>query len=356
MNIAVVVGDIGGANELMPVVDRLKGGNHLIAWFVDEKGKARSVLQQAAIPISSCDPGKDAGRFDVIVVGTSATAVDAQIEWTRAGLEKKVPVVWYEDLWGAAGKVVKEVSPNHLLVVDGLAAEIARRVRPDLKCTDVGKPTFARLGEFTAERVAEVRHQLRSELRVPSGAFLLVYWSGGDETRVREHLEMLAAVKEEVGRTTPEMDFRCAPRLHPKLAGRDGFWGGAGTSLGRSLIDARDNDPLFLNAAADIVLGEFGGTQTYTAAAMGVLPLIALSPFNEDDRRQCGYLKGVPPLMSKDIAVGVHNAYDVSEQVRRVAAMTTRNGFRRKATEMLSQAMKPGADERIAEAILGFGG
>ena len=82
--------------------------------------------------------------------------------------------------------------------------------------------------------------------------------------------------------------------------------------------------------------------------------MIAIVPDNSEERRQCGFSGGTPPLIEHGLGVEVCSGYDISFQARRVAAGLKRDRRVEAAREFLGQAMEPEADRRIAEAVLGF--
>ncbi len=352
MKITVVVGDIGAAKELVPVVEVLRKKGHQVAWIVDRLEKARAILNDVCVPVTDCVP-EHADKFDIIAVGTSATAVQAQIEWTRAGHNKGVMVAWYEDLWGTGERsVTREVDPDCMLVINQAAAEIARQVRPGLDCRVVGKPTFKILTTYTIERVAEIRNHARSGLGMADNNVLIVYWSGGDYERAKVHLDWF--VKLLAGLKLSSGALKIALKIHPKMI--------RGDELGeeaRELIpnlnladNAHKVGPVELNCAADLVLSEFDNTQTYTAAAVGALPMIAMVPDNLEERRQCGFPKGTPPFIKHGLGIGVESSDEIAYHIRRVVAGLNIKRRAQAAREFLGQAMGSGADERIAQAIL----
>ena len=87
-----VVGDIGGAREVLPAMQMLekKYGTE-IKWFVDASLKAKAgtdVLDKAGIVYETRWPVPD-DNPDVVVYGTSETAIDAQMMWSAFGRTRK---------------------------------------------------------------------------------------------------------------------------------------------------------------------------------------------------------------------------------------------------------------------------
>jgi hypothetical protein len=191
----VVVGDIGSAKELLPAVRVLESRGVNVRWIADPSDKAKAptdVLDKAGIVYERGIPSVFSFA-KVILVGTSATAVSAQLLWTVYGIESNIPVLWYEDLWGTGSRPSTQlVSPNHMLVIDDAAAAIARTVRPSLDVTVVGKPTFGALP--SQEQAAEICMNLRSKYNLTDADFLVTVGFGGDPPeRAFEQLKAMFA-------------------------------------------------------------------------------------------------------------------------------------------------------------------
>lgn len=352
--VAVVVGDIGGAVELVPAVKELHDRGIEVEWIVDPLGQGWVVLDREAIAYGVAGAtGYEVGQvfgYDLVLVGTSATAVQAQIEWTRRAQTGAIPVLWYEDLWGTGERpVVHGVTPDVMLVVDQVAGQIAQRARPALATVVVGKPTFEELSAFDEPRIFETRQRLRRQAGVSDDVFLLVYWGAGDPARVTIHLSVL--------RELPRVGSRpvtLAPRLHPKMPGHREAWQlvfeGPAAMINLPAVPA-----LELNCAADAVFGEFGGTQTYAAALVGTLPIIAMWPDNREKRLACGFPDGDPPLIDQAIGAGAESPRGLVAVLEAVAAGDVcRSDIFRRGREIFCEAIRPGAAGRIAETVVRF--
>lgn len=358
--VAVVVGDIGGTVELIPGVQELQRRGVSVQWIVDPGGKGFTKLDAENIPWIERDALLHIAEYDLILVGTSATAVKEQIEWTRAGRAIGWPVLWYEDLWGTGERpATRSVDPDVMLVVDEVAGRIARNVRPNVRIEVVGKPTFEYLHDMDQQKIAELRREYRQKMEVRSqedggvfDEFSLVYWGGGELDRVVSHMAELHDVAVGNG-------FLLAPRLHPKMPARAAMWRCLRCMFYElALFDAHGEawtEP-GLNCAADAVLGEFGSTQTYGAALVGTKPIIALWPDNKQKRLDCGFIDGDPPLIAEGIGVGVESKEDFASVIPDVIFVgdDERNKTFRRAREVFGQAIQPGAAGRIADAVMKY--
>src|SRR3989338_9024648 len=98
--IAVVIGDIGATDELIPAAQDLQNRGFEVEWIADPEGQGYTRLDAAQIPWTKQAARQRVNHFDLILIGNSATAVRDQQQWTMAGQEAGKNVLWYEDLWG----------------------------------------------------------------------------------------------------------------------------------------------------------------------------------------------------------------------------------------------------------------
>lgn len=347
MKAIFIVGDIGATKDLIPAARELKKLSCKVTWSVDPAGKGHNLLSAENIPYGERDASLEAGNYDVIVIGTSATAVEEQIEWTKQGKKAGTPVIWYEDLWGTGQRpATRSVNPDVMLTVGKTASGIARHVRPNIQVQAVGKPSFEEITYYHS-RIDETRERIRGELGIKNDDIVVLYWGGGEQDRVKLHLEALMGIEEVYSRRVIHL-----PRLHPKMPGRDEAWSHLQTLS--NIIDAHDVDEVSLNCAADVVMGEFGSTQTYVAAMLGTHPIIALWPDNLKKREACGFVKGVPPQIENRVAAGVRSREDIMNCLFMWVTNANRQVLRHRALQIFGDAIQPGAAKRIAEAIVKY--
>ena len=224
--IYAVYGDIGGAHETLPAMQLLEKDGVAVKHFVlGERAQAGiNVLEKARVPYESRGPEAD-DKPAVIVVGTSETAVEGQIEWTKFGEEKNIPVVWVEDLWGCGEhKSTQGVCPTVMCVVDDIATRVARSVRPTLATEVVGKYSFGALAKKLAN-AEEIRTKTREQLAARLGirdfsGKIVTYGSGGEvPARAYAHLQALGEHGGLASCCDDEVIF--VPRFHPKLPEAD---------------------------------------------------------------------------------------------------------------------------------------
>ena len=350
MNVYIVVGDIGSAKELVPAAGELVKRGADVSWFADPQGKAASaVLAKGKIDFFSRGPQED-DHPDVILIGTSASAIDFQIAWTRFGKDKGVLVIWLEDLWGTGEREgTRIVDPDVMLVNNQAALEIALSVRPTMRVIPVGKPTFEALPEF-ARRAAEISAAIRSRHGITDADFLVTYWSGGEKAdRAEEHVRALSIQGEFCGRR-----HHFAPRLHPKLPdtvrGKLWFLAQAGSA---KAVDASAEVPEELILISDAVVAEWSVTEGYKAALLGIPTVITMFPPDAERLAAASYPDALPPLVR---SLAAEAAYAPDALVRILDRMAGDPSAARKQLAMFRKPflrlLEPGAALRIAEAVL----
>lgn len=352
MKIYIVVGDTGSAKELVPAARELTKRGAKVSWFADRSGKAASeVLAKEQIEFSHRGP-EPGDRPDRILVGTSASAVDLQIAWTKFGKKKCVTVLWLEDLWGTGEReVARETDPDVMLVVDRAAADIAHAVRPNMSFAVVGKPTFEKLGSYIPH-AGDIRKSIRTMLGVDNTDVLVSYWSEGERPeRVEEHLAQLRHL---MGMAVG--DFVLATRIHPKIPDerRKRLWEYAISGAVRA-VDARKEIQEELIIASDVVVSDWGGTAGYIAVLLGIPTIVTLFPDDKEWREGAGYPQGVPPLVATHAADGARDPEELFGQLALIASDRV-VAKRRTLTfcEPFLPLLKTGSARRIAEAVQGF--
>ena len=222
--ILVVFGDIGSAKEMVPVLKVLEERGIKVSYVADPKGKAATdVLGKAGIPYETKEPAdsdtRDLDAYDLILVGTSATANSFQVAWTKYAREKNIPVLWIEDLYGTGSRKNSQiVSPDTMLVVDEVAKQIAKTVRPNLDVRVVGKPTFGALPDEVG--AVSIRNKVREKLGLTESEFLVTVGFGGDpaERALTQLPQIISALE------AYEDSLTVAWRFHPKHPQKDQLW------------------------------------------------------------------------------------------------------------------------------------
>jgi len=353
-SVYIIVGDLGSARELLLAEKEIISRDARIKWFVSAGGKAGDLLTKDKIVFRGRGP--DASDCpDLLLIGTGATAYQAQIEWTKWGRANNVPVLWLEDLWGCGEhSVVRGVSPDAMLVNDGVAAEIARTIRPDLETVAVGKATFEPLAEVE-KNATEIRRRVRKELGVNMADFLVLYSSGGSPDRAAEHLQALAKIPNQSYGLRHNFVF--APRLHPKLPDDKKPHLSKFVARGdKRAVDACRIPLEELIVSSEAVVADWGCTEGYKSVLLKVPTIVTLFPDDANDaerRTDVGYPGGIPPLIKTGSAIAVRSAEDLRDGLWEIShlywaviqAMA-------KNREPYIHLLRPGASARVADAVM----
>ncbi|MDP3793566.1 MAG: hypothetical protein Q8R07_02320, partial [Candidatus Uhrbacteria bacterium] len=353
-SVAVVVGDIGSAAELVPAVAELvRRGVAEVRWFADPTGKAgTNVLEKHGIPYESRLPNGD-DVFSLVLVGASVTACRYQKEWIYWGRSHGARTMMYEDLHTTGARPhVLGIDPHVMLVIDEEASRITNRTRPARTLEHVyvvGKPTFEDLPDMIAQRDT-IRFRIRAELEVSPYDFLVVYWSAGEAPeQPRVHLDALRDLGIIDGRRVV-----FAPRLHPKLPDFHELWAHA-TTGSCATVDARhiNNPPEHLSIAADLVVAAWQGTGGLRAALLCQYVAIPLFPDDTEKRIAAGHEQGLTPLLRAKAALPIVSAEQLPSVISRV--ITEGDALRaelcQKAIASFTCLLQPGAVKRIADAV-----
>ncbi len=359
-SVYAIYGDIGGAKEVLPAMQVLAERGTQVNHFVygDRARAGTDVLEAAGIPYETRTP-VPSDRPSVIVVGTSATAVEGQIAWTRFGEENNIPVIWVEDLWGTGeSQKTRDVSPDIMCVVDDIAARIAKGVRSHIQTEVVGKPSFGALANKLHD-VEQIRATTRAQIAARLGikdfdGHIVTFGSGGEvPARAFAHVEALCDHGGLDAVTNKEVIF--VPRLHPKLPEKDKReLRILAQAVGSYVVAAHDLDMDFITVASDVNLGEWGSTSMYTSAIFGIPPVMCMFPDDRERRLAAGYPNGEPPLLLAGAGYGPTDAvqlHDVLNQIlcdplKQYHEMTFQKGA------VFRSLLEPGAEERIADVVM----
>jgi len=320
-----VVGDIGGTKEVVPVARAMGQKGWLIRIAADPEGKGKGRLSTEILPGILDDDASPRDPDDLygIVIGTSATAVKSQIEWTVFGKTHGIPVVWIEDMYGTASRpAVMGVDPDRLFVMDYVAYEVARAARKETVIHVFGKPSMAATLE-KLERRDEIRRRIRKSLELRNvdsrdRALLVTYWSGGEDPRRVEG--QLRAVTQLTGAGGRKM--RIAIRLHPKIGdeNRKALIGiakvGQNWLAPSESVVAADADELAI--ASDLNIADWGGAQGLVSVLADISTVITLFPDDSLKRKSVFPPAGLPPLVVCGAAFGVTSPASLFERVEEV--------------------------------------
>ena len=357
---AVVVGDMGGCKEAFYAIQALEkklGGNLGVNWIVDpaDNAKAGVFLERQGVSYNRRLPLVE-DNPDLLFVGTSATAVGAQVAWTKWARGKGTPVVWIEDFPGTGQyPSVRDVDPDVMVVTDEISAINCRKIRPSMKPESVvvcGKPSFpSEVSPLLANKVG-IRREVRAKLGVTDGD-LMIMVSPGVGMNIVEQLQAIAGIKNLCGRPV-----KFWVRLHPKMADGPRVAAWEVIHVMGDAAAASSAEPLLerLTVASDIVVATWGSTCTYSAAFAGIPPVLLLFPdvLEENQKRMdLGYDGGVPPLMQAGAAYAATGSGTLETNLRAIVSGYGRvSGTILNGSAAFRAMIEPGSADRVA-AVLG---
>lgn len=348
--VVVVVGDMGGALETVPGVLALQilDPEAELRWIIDpgELARANTVLDKAKISYERRLPSPD-DTPSVIVIGTSATAVEGQIAWTQHGKDRGIPVIWVEDLFGTGSrKATQVVSPDVMLTIHPVAEEIAQRVRPGLKTVTVGKPSFARIPTLIPQKPA-IRQKVREALGI-NDKFLITWIFGGEPAeRAWSQLEAFKHAHHDLS----SINYVVMPRFHPKHPEKQKLETAMKDILAKRVLeDTGSLDEVIL--AADFVIADWGSTDTYTSMFVDVPVATVLFPDDTPRRVAAGYINGLPPALTGHEDWGLPSVHHLVSCAKFVECYPKSTAARtRDRAIQFQELLRPGAAERIADEI-----
>ncbi len=323
LRILAVVGDVGGATELLPALDIL-AREHKVTTVLDPAGKAGAVLEKAGVAWVAHDPaGGELPFCDVVAVGTSATANGAQVAISRLARAAGIPVVWVEDLYGCGSRIPEGTrvacAPDVFCAIDEAAARIARGTWPHARIAVTGKPSWSHLPAMLARREG-IRMAVRQRLGLVHDEVLLTHWQGGMDAEVeRQAFDVIRGLRIIPG-------LRVAFRPHGKLkpdAAREAMIAEAARWEGYVCAGAVHVSPAEeLTLASDLVVAGWGGTQGYSAVLAGVPTVVAA--FGEAaaaEMRAIGYPDGLPPHVAVGAALLARTPAQLQRRLEEVLSM-----------------------------------
>ena len=358
-----VVGDIGGTKEVKPAIEALQKiiPDVQVKWFVDPSPRAAggtNVLDPAGIKYERRMPSPD-DRTDLLVYGASATAYEAQVEWTKWAKALNVPVVGVNDFYGTINlPQVQSVSPDIMCVLDEQDADITRAVRPGVRTVVCGKPSFAQdIGPLLA-RKNEIRAEVRGRLGIADDEIMVLVSPGSEVASFSAHLDAVKQVAEKL--QGKKLVF--VPRAHPKfLASPEGSQcseqkiaelvaTGAGVIADSAQVE---KNLVQVVLASDLMICTWGSTDQFTAALAGIPVVLFLFPDDLAKRKVTGYIDGVPPLIRANAGWAAETPERLMERVDRVLSDPVSAGeFVKTGATVFQPLIRLGAAGRIAQVMI----
>lgn len=349
----VVVGDLGGLNAVLPTVEKLQWHlPHLrIQWIVDchPLALAAGELKKLGIEYEVRDP-RDDEETDFILAGTSATAAGAQVKWTRWAQGKGVPVVWQRDWYGTGERTsVLEVTPDLMLELDEVSAAMALKKRPGLRYKIVGSEKYGKVP--APEDIFTIRHRVREMLHVGPLDFLVTCGFGGDPV-FRAPFQLGRILESKIFHAGSVM---LAWRFHPKHPNAAQL---AEAAYGeKDVLMVSESAGVSLEQlyyASDLVVADWGGTDSLSAVLAGIPIATMLFPDDTKVREDVGYPDGVPPILLGDPQWGVRSTGELGRMLTMVMENhqeALQRTLAQRAT-VFESLREPGAANHSAQAIL----
>jgi hypothetical protein len=355
-NVYAVYGDIMTAKEVLPAMQILENRGFLVSHIVDsgELARAPMVLDKEGIKYSKRDPISE-DMPDVIVVGTSVSAIDAQIKWTQFGRENNISVIWVEDFYGTGeNEKVLSLSPDVVCTVDEIAKQIIELTRPNANVEVVGKPSFEQFAKYLSIQ-PKVREDVCDELNIGKDSFIVTLWAGAEyKETTHAHILALRGLDELTNRKVFYL-----PRLHPKTSEdlKDKFYVLASEG-NKNIIhtDGFDN-PDDIVVASNINVGGWGTNSMYIGSILGIPSVMCLFPEEchggIKERIRIGYKDGIPPLVMAKAGWGARNEKHLKAILSSI--MNHEDKMKEHVREN-SKVFRPllentGAAERIADVV-----
>ena len=366
-----VVGDIGGTKEVKPAIEALQRmmPGVQVKWFVDPSPRAAggtNVLDPTGIKYERRMPSAD-DNADLLVYGASATAYEAQVEWTKWAKALNIPVVGVNDFYGTSNLPQVQVgSPDIMCVLDEQDAAITRVARPGVEVAICGKPSFVQDIGPLLTRKNEIRAEVRGRLGIADDEIMVLVLPGSEVESFSAHLEAVRQLTRLLGK---KLVF--VSRAHPKLLKLEEGKRCVEQEVAELSVNAAQGVRVIADSvqveknlaqvvlASDLMLCTWGSTDQFTAALAGIPVILFLFPDDLAKRKATGYIDGQPPLIRANAGWGAETPEQLLEQVNRVLSdPASAKEFVRTGALAFQPLIQSGAAERIAQVIadklLGF--
>lgn len=217
-----VVGDIGGAKMMLPVIPLLQEAEVEVEVLVDIEGEGQKIFADTGVVTHSiAKAGIDEGKAiplekaNLLFVGTCGTANKLERAVTTRYFGKKPVVLGADSFFNHNRLDWRGVQADYWLAInEEHAADIRRRrsrLGPD-QVLVVGNSAFDNLPALYQCK-DEVRRQRRQELGLTENQFLAIWWSQGTDCVLGEDVAYACeSIRCLCGR--PVM---FAPMIHPKV-------------------------------------------------------------------------------------------------------------------------------------------
>lgn len=338
-----ITGDRGCTRDLLSVADVLARRGFVIRWFADPHGNGCELLMHRGVPFATRSPDVSDSPA-ALIVGTSVTAPGLQLTWTAWGKARKIPVIWHEDMPStAANKNTRNAHPDLLSVVDASAAAVVRATRPAVRSLIVGKPGADELRAVIIAR-EEHRRALHADYALPVDAFLATYLlSHDDPARVATHLDALVAA------IRPLPTAVLGVRFHPKFpeTDRETLRNRLKTQTAR-WVELSVGSGEAVAVGSDAVVTEMASSLSIVASLARVPVIIMLFP-PDPLRPVTDFPDGLPPLVASGVAQAARSTVDLAIVLAQFAAAVP---MKSSISSDLAFFLRPGAEERIADAVL----
>ncbi len=190
-----VVGDIGGAKMILPVIPLFKKAGVDVEVMADSEGEGYKVLNEAGVKtynITEADVGGTRGvpleEANLLFIGTCGTANKLERGAAAQYFSQKPIVLGADGFFNHNRLDWREAKADYWFAITEEHTIDIRRRRPNLapdKVLVVGNPAFDNLPTLY-KRKGEVRQQRRQELGLTDNQILAIWWSQGTECVLRE--------------------------------------------------------------------------------------------------------------------------------------------------------------------------
>lgn len=354
LSVASVLGDVGGAEAVIPVLDALARREALGPVWASPV--AAAALERGGIRHAPID-GEPAERLaaarpTLLLTGTSWAEDPVELGYLAAARELGIPSISVIDFWsnyvvrfmGSGGRMTL---PDRIAVPDQVALlEAGAEGLPADRLVATGNPHYERLLQRYQGFDREARLAFRERVGIPRTATMILFASQpiealyGDRLGYTESSSLAAvhagleSVADWLGHPTT-----LAVRVHPREAARPL----PSSTKGVQVRSASGDDPLAWALAADLVVGMTSALLLQTAVLGG--RVVSVQPG----------LKGVDRLPSNRLGLsdGVFNRADVASALYRALARPAHLGSARAVRRARGAA--EGATFRLMDLVVAIG-